>query len=64
MIAPKRLHPFKRRVPGMDGVVHTAIHKIAQNKTGKEHERIAPGNKIYDREYNRRYNNAWQRGHK
>jgi len=40
MIAPKRLHPFERRVPGMDGIMHGAIKKIAKNKTRKEHKDI------------------------
>src|SRR5215471_346752 len=26
MIAPKRFHPFKRRVPGVDGIVHATVH--------------------------------------
>ena len=48
MIAPKRFHPFKRRVPGMNSVMHAAIHQITQNKSGEKHESVLPSNQIHD----------------
>ena len=42
MISPKGFHPFKWRVPCMYSIMHGAIHKIAQKKTGEEHKCILP----------------------
>jgi hypothetical protein len=36
VVAPQRLHPFKRRVPGMDGVMHGSIQQVAQHKARKK----------------------------
>jgi len=46
MIAPERLHPLERRIPGMDGIMHAAIKKIAEHKPGKEHKDIVTHNQV------------------
>ena len=46
MVSPEWFHPFKRRVPGMDGIVHGTIHQVTQQKTGEEHECITTDEQI------------------
>ena len=38
MISPQWFHPFERRIPCMDGIMHGSIHEVTQHKTGKEHK--------------------------
>src|ERR1044072_8528108 len=40
MISPQGFHPFERRVPRMNSIVHSAIHEVSQNKTREKHECI------------------------
>lgn len=47
----------------MDGIMHGAIHEVAQDKTGEEHKCILPHDKIRQPENSRSDNNAWYRRH-
>src|ERR1700733_4819754 len=38
VISPKRFHPFKGRVPGMDGIMHGAVHQVTEDKSGEKHK--------------------------
>lgn len=38
VIAPESLHPFKRRVPGMNGIVHRTIKKVTNHEAREKHE--------------------------
>ncbi len=40
VIAPESFHPFKRRIPGMDRVVHATVHQVTQDKTREKDKSI------------------------
>lgn len=48
----------------MNGIVHGAIHQVAQDKTRKEHKCLLAYNEICQSENGRSNNKAWHRGHK
>jgi hypothetical protein len=50
VVSPQGFHPFERWVPGMNGIMHSTIHEIAQQEAGKEHECITAHNKIHQPE--------------
>jgi hypothetical protein len=64
MISPKRFHPFKWGIPGMDRVVHSAVHKISQYKSGEKYEGVFFHSQVHDSEYRRRNNDTRNRRHK
>ena len=64
MIPPERLHPFERRVPGMDSVVHGTIYQITQYEAGEKNERIIFHHQVHDSENRRRDDEAGHRWHK
>src|ERR1700709_1909800 len=64
MIAPQCFHPFERRIPGMDRIVHAAIQQVAQDKAGKEHKDIGTDGQAHQQEDSRRDDQAWDRRHK
>src|SRR5829696_5867477 len=51
MVAPERLHPFKWRVPGVNGVMHGAVHQITEYKTREEHENIPVHYQVHQCKY-------------
>src|SRR5438445_7982304 len=53
MVAPERFHPFERRVPGVDGIVHAAIEEIPKHKTGPEHEYVIAYDEVLQAEQRR-----------
>src|SRR5258707_819214 len=63
MVAPKGFHPFKGRVPGVDGIVHAAIEQVAQYKPRKEHKDVGSHRKPHQKEQRRGNDQAGDRGH-
>jgi len=64
VVAPQRLHPFERRVPSVNGVVHRSIHQVAQNKAREENKNVFLQNEVLNAEQSRSENKAWQGRHK
>src|SRR5688572_2047270 len=64
MITPETFHPFKWRIPCMDSIMHSAIHKITKKKTGEEHKSILAHDKKHDAENCRGKNKTRHRWHK
>ena len=53
MVTPERLHPFKWRIPGVDGIVHAAIKEITEQEAGEEHKAGRPHRQPKDRKKRR-----------
>ena len=58
VVAPQGFHPFERRIPGMDRIVHATIEEIAKHKAGKEHEYIVAHDQPVQEEEGRRDDEA------
>ena len=63
MIAPKTLHPLEGRVPGVNGIVHAAIHQVSEYEAREEHECILTDEQVDDAEYGRCDDQAGYRRH-
>jgi hypothetical protein len=63
MIPPQWFHPFEGRIPGMNGIMHGAIHQIPQYKSGEKNEGIFFHCQVHDTEYGRRNDNTGNRRH-
>ena len=48
MISPKPLHPLKRRVPGMNGIMHCAVHEITEKKAREKHKNILTTDQVHN----------------
>lgn len=64
MISPKTFHPFERRVPGMNSIVHSAIHQVSEYKPGKEHKCLLTYNEVHQSKNGGSKNKTWNRWHK
>ncbi len=64
MVAPKWFHPFEWGIPGMNGIMHTAIDQIAQQKARKEHKAVGAHNQVHNAHNDTGKNQARNRGHK
>jgi hypothetical protein len=64
VIAPKGLHPAKRRIPGMDGIVHAPVEKIAEHKSGEEHKHVIAHDAVKNKAKNGGDDDTGHRGHK
>jgi hypothetical protein len=47
MISPDWFHPFITGIPCMNGIMHTSIHQVAQNKTREERKNKFPQDSIH-----------------
>ena len=48
----------------MYGIVHSAIHQVAQDKAREKHKCILPHEQVHQPKNYRSKDNAWYRGHK
>ena len=64
VVTPERLHPFEGWIPGMNGIMHAAIHQVAQHKPGPESKYIVTHEQVHDAKDGRGDDQAGYRGHK
>src|SRR5580658_5463443 len=64
VISPQWLHPFKRGVPGVDGIVHAAIHQVTKDKSREKHKRAFSQQQILQSKNTRCQYHTWNRRHK
>ena len=63
MISPEWLHPFEWRIPGVNGIMHAAIHEVTENKPGEEHECVGPHDEIHQSKNGRGNDDTRNRRH-
>lgn len=63
MVSPQWLHPFERRIPCMNGIMHGAIHEIPQEEAGEKDKSICPEDQIKNRKYHGSEDQAGHRRH-
>lgn len=50
MIPPEGFHPLERGIPGMDGIMHAAVHQVTQEEAREKHECIAAHDQVHQPE--------------
>ena len=64
MISPKRFHPLKRGIPGVNSIMHGTIHKVTENKTGEEHKSSLAHDEVHQTKNGGSQNNTGNGRHK
>jgi hypothetical protein len=64
VIAPQGFHKGEGGIPGMNGIVHAAIHEVSQQEARKKHKGPVAHDEVLNGKNNAGQDNTGYRGHK